>query len=357
VQADPPFNDRLPIKPSIHRIPVPSEMEAEEGPLRLKKWNSTIFAPTGGGGHRITVPDTDYSRNDDTEDVPMRHVLPAILLLALATAGARAQTPKWDPADEAAVRKAALDYMDGALTGEIDRLAGALHPELNKAHLTPVGPTGQKVLYRMGFSRLVETMRANAGRNAPPAGTSTVTVFDIANDVASALVVSPVYYDYLQLAKIDGAWKLVNVLWAPNRPPEGSTGIPKGGEADRQAVERAVLDYADGFYAGDAARMTRALHPEVNKIRPVRIPQTGTTFLDKMGAQLLIAVTGAGAGLLEESKRAEQVTVYDIAYDLATARVATATFIDYLHLARIDGEWKLINVLWVPNPAAQAPGH
>jgi hypothetical protein len=34
-------------------------------------------------------------------------------------------------------------------------------------------------------------------------------------------VLSAMYYDYLQVAKIDGEWKIINVLWVmnPNAPP------------------------------------------------------------------------------------------------------------------------------------------
>lgn len=41
-------------------------------------------------------------------------------------------------------------------------------------------------------------------------------------------------------------------------------------DADRAAIRQAALDYIEGWYAGDAERMTRAVHPELAK----RIVQT-----------------------------------------------------------------------------------
>jgi hypothetical protein len=39
---------------------------------------------------------------------------------------------------------------------------------------------------------------------------------------------------------------------------------------------------------------------------------------------------------------------------MATVKVYSAMYIDYLQVGKINGEWKIINVLWVPNP--DAPG-
>jgi hypothetical protein len=33
----------------------------------------------------------------------------------------------------------------------------------------------------------------------------------------------------------------------------------------------------------------------------------------------------------------------------------SAMFYDYLQLARIDGRWQIVNVLWVMNPSAPVP--
>jgi hypothetical protein len=38
--------------------------------------------------------------------------------------------------------------------------------------------------------------------------------------------------------------------------------------ADRDAVVRAALDYFEGWFDGDAARMERALHPDRAKRSP-----------------------------------------------------------------------------------------
>ncbi len=48
--------------------------------------------------------------------------------------------------------------------------------------------------------------------------------------------------------------------------------------------------------------------------------------------------------------------VFDVSHDLALAKATATHYIDYLKVGKIDGEWKLINVLWVPDPDAPALG-
>jgi len=37
---------------------------------------------------------------------------------------------------------------------------------------------------------------------------------------------------------------------------------------------------------------------------------------------------------------------------MASAKVVSALYIDHLHLAKFEGNWKIVNVLWVLNPAS-----
>jgi len=118
------------------------------------------------------------------------------------------------------------------------------------------------------------------------------------------------------------------------------------------AITRAALDYIDGSYSGDAERMTRALHPELTKVLLTRHPRTDRQFLVPIGATDLIEGTRARLGLLEGSARDIDVTVYDVGYGLGCAKVVSASYIDHIQLANVEGAWKIVNVLWVPNPLA-----
>ena len=43
-----------------------------------------------------------------------------------------------------------------------------------------------------------------------------LAIYDINGTIASVGLMSAVFYDYLQLVKIDGRWQIVNVLWKMN---------------------------------------------------------------------------------------------------------------------------------------------
>jgi hypothetical protein len=115
--------------------------------------------------------------------------------------------------------------------------------------------------------------------------------------------------------------------------------------ADSAAIRATALDYIEGWYTGDAARMERALHPKLAK-RIVRA-QNGQSQLGDMTAEQLIAATRAGYGKeTPEAERQRDVTILDVFRDAAVVKIVARDWIDYLQVAKWDGEWKIVNVLW-----------
>jgi hypothetical protein len=120
--------------------------------------------------------------------------------------------------------------------------------------------------------------------------------------------------------------------------------------ADSAAIVAAALDYIDGFYTSDAARMERALHPELAK-RIVVDPAGPESRLQNMTAEQLIQATaGGGAARIPDSAKKEDVTILDVYNNVASVRIDAGLWIDYLHVARWNGEWKIVNVLWEMAP-------
>jgi hypothetical protein len=115
--------------------------------------------------------------------------------------------------------------------------------------------------------------------------------------------------------------------------------------ADTSAIRRAALDYIEGYYAADAERMERALHPALRKRMVYTHPKTGADSLNRQDARTLIRGTRNRSPTPEAKRRAE-VTVLDVYKDAASVRVDAAGWVDYLHVAQWRGDWKIINVLW-----------
>jgi hypothetical protein len=121
-----------------------------------------------------------------------------------------------DKADEIAIRAAALDYLEVWYEGNAERMDRALHPDLIKRNVvTKSGKAGLRTLTK---DQMVEFTRNGGGRNAPAAKRAvSVVILEATPMIAAAKAESGEYCDYLQLAKVDGAWKIVHVLWEHQR--------------------------------------------------------------------------------------------------------------------------------------------
>jgi len=125
--------------------------------------------------------------------------------------------------------------------------------------------------------------------------------------------------------------------------------------ADSAGIRAAALDYIDGWYAADGVRMERALHPELAK-RNVFSDSGGRSRLIQMSAMTLVQNTRSeGGSAIPIGQRTDSVRILDIYGGAASARVRAATWVDYLHLAKFNGRWRIINVLWENDPKPPAP--
>jgi len=121
--------------------------------------------------------------------------------------------------------------------------------------------------------------------------------------------------------------------------------------ADTQAIKQTALDYIEGWYEGNAERMERALHPELAK-RIVRSNPEGRSRLDQMSAMTLVQGTRRGGGKdTPKEKQQKDVTILDVYEGAASVKIVTSDWIDYLHMAKWNGHWVIVNVLWELKPA------
>ena len=125
---------------------------------------------------------------------------------------------------------------------------------------------------------------------------------------------------------------------------------PPATAADSAAIRALVLDYALGWYDGEPARMERALHPRLAK-RSVARDAAGRAALAEMPAQRLIDEARAGVGReIPADVRRVDVRILDVYGDIASVRGDMHGWVDYFQVARLDGEWKVVNVLWALRP-------
>jgi putative lumazine-binding protein len=111
-----------------------------------------------------------------------------------------------------AIVAAALDYYEGWFDGEPERMERALHPDLVKRSLAEDGMSVETISAR----EMVEATAKGIGLTRDPgkqARDIQIHVDHVYEDIATVTATSLIYVDYLQLARTQDGWKIVNVLW------------------------------------------------------------------------------------------------------------------------------------------------
>ena len=123
---------------------------------------------------------------------------------------------------------------------------------------------------------------------------------------------------------------------------------------DSADIRATAMDYVDGWYTGDAARMERALHPELAK-RIVNSNPVGRSALGQMSAMSLVqGVRNGGGKDIPAEQQQRDVKILDIFENAASVRATMSGWVDYMHIGRYNGRWVIVNVLWEFKPDARA---
>ena len=115
--------------------------------------------------------------------------------------------------DTALIIATSHDYFDGWFDGDVSRMERALHRDLVKrSSLTDQASTlsfvtAQQMITWTGEGEGEEVASGLTDR------TIEVEVLDLKHDIASVLVRSEPYYEYLHLVRTRDGWKIANTLW------------------------------------------------------------------------------------------------------------------------------------------------
>ena len=114
--------------------------------------------------------------------------------------------------DEAAIRQAALDYVEGWYAADADRMERALHADFVKRVIM------QDRVVTSRTSDMVNYTRQGGGASYAGEKKNVVTILDVYNDIATVRAESAEYIDYLHIGKVKGKWVLINALWTYKQP-------------------------------------------------------------------------------------------------------------------------------------------
>jgi len=133
----------------------------------------------------------------------------------------------------------------------------------------------------------------------------------------------------------------------------GTAGVIQAqGGGDRAGVERAVLDYVEGFYEGDTAKLVRSVHPNVVKYG-FFIPRDSSRYSGEAmpyAEFLAYANRVKSRGRPAPADAPKRIEVFDVQDQTASAKLTAFWGTDYLLLARENGRWMIRQVLWQTPP-------
>ena len=122
-------------------------------------------------------------------------------------------------------------------------------------------------------------------------------------------------------------------------------------DADREAVRQAALDYVEGVYEVNPQRIERSVHPDLVK-RGFYIKKGETNYSSSpmtFTELVNLSKTYNKSGKLPKSAP-KDVVVLDVLDQTASVKLTAVWGIDYMHLAKYDGKWMIINILWQSPP-------
>ena len=121
---------------------------------------------------------------------------------------------------------------------------------------------------------------------------------------------------------------------------------------DREAVRLAVLDYVEGFYEGDTARLVRSVSPEVRKYGYYQAKPGGPYVGEAMPfPDFLSYANRIRSGRSRTPANAvKDIVLFDVQDQTASAKLTAWWGTDYLLLAKDQGRWMIVQVLWQSPP-------
>jgi hypothetical protein len=111
--------------------------------------------------------------------------------------------------------------------------------------------------------------------------------------------------------------------------------------SDDAAVRATVKDYIEGYYSGDAPRMEKTLHPHYLK----HVLHGNIPMREKTASQIMQDVRSEGAPDLPQAERTQQISVLDVSGNIASTKLVTPHWVDYITLSKSDGQWKILSVV------------
>jgi len=126
---------------------------------------------------------------------------------------------------------------------------------------------------------------------------------------------------------------------------------------DEEEIRQAVLNYANSAYEVKPELVDESVHPKLQKIGYVRrAAEDPYRQLWMNFYELRELVSGWNKeGRFDAATAKREIKILDRLDQTAVARLDAEWGIDFFQLAKIDGSWQIMNVIWQTYPAVAKP--
>lgn len=119
-------------------------------------------------------------------------------------------------------------------------------------------------------------------------------------------------------------------------------------DKEKQAIRKTALDYVEGWFTGNAERMDQALHQDLVKRAIAADRETGEIGVRYPATkeQMVEWTSKRQKETRPEEEWNIKVEIFDVLKHSASVKISSCDYIDYAHMVKVDGEWKILNVMW-----------
>jgi len=116
---------------------------------------------------------------------------------------------------------------------------------------------------------------------------------------------------------------------------------------DRDQIKRVALDYIEGFYEGDTAKIKRSIHPDLSKLGYGSKSRGSKEHIMSYDKAISFARDVANNPKWAAPKEAvKKIEIMDVQDKIACIKLTLYWGIDYLLMAKYDDKWMINKVLW-----------
>jgi hypothetical protein len=122
--------------------------------------------------------------------------------------------------------------------------------------------------------------------------------------------------------------------------------------SDRDLVYAAIEDYVDGIYLVQPDRIKKSVHPQLAK-RGFWKGKDQTAYEEStMTFDQLVELAGKwnAKGRVKPEEAPKKIEIFDVQDQTALGKLTAYWGTDYFELAKYDGKWLIVNILWQSHP-------